>query len=65
MMLYTILISAMARLRIIAALYIAFAFLLARLWCKPKCLPATKSPADYGMEFERVKYLASPHRIAL
>jgi pimeloyl-ACP methyl ester carboxylesterase len=62
-MLYTILISTIAGLGIIATLYLGFAWVLARVWCKPKRLPVTKSPADFGMEFERVEYFS--HGIAI
>ncbi|MEW6406172.1 MAG: alpha/beta fold hydrolase [Chloroflexota bacterium] len=47
----------------LAALYVAFSWVLARLWCKPQLLPVTKSPADFGMTFERVQYYS--HGIGL
>ncbi len=53
MSLNSILTLALTALGIAGALYIGFAWVLARLWCKPKRLPVTKSPADFDMAFER------------
>ncbi len=39
-----------------AALYIAGAWVLARIWCKPKRLPITKTPADFELPFEAVQF---------
>jgi alpha-beta hydrolase superfamily lysophospholipase len=58
MMLYGNLIIPIIALGILGVLYIGFAWALARLWCKPKRLPVTKSPADFDMAFERVQYFS-------
>ena len=39
-------------------LYIAFSWVLARLWCKPKRLPVTKSPADFDMAFQAIQFFS-------
>ena len=41
---------------IAVALYLASAWLLARLWCRPKRLPAAKTPDDIGLPFEAVQF---------
>lgn len=43
---------------IAATLYIAFAWVLARLWCRPKRLPVTKSPADFDMAFQAIQFFS-------
>jgi dipeptidyl aminopeptidase/acylaminoacyl peptidase len=40
----------------LAALYLAGAWLLARIWCKPKRLPRTNTPADVELPFEAVQF---------
>jgi dipeptidyl aminopeptidase/acylaminoacyl peptidase len=51
-----ILIGAMIGLVAIVALVIAFSWVFARLWCKPKREPPTRTPADYELPFESVSY---------
>ena len=58
MMLPSFLIATIISISLVGVLYIAFAWALARLWCKPKRLPVTKSPADFDMAFERVQYFS-------
>src|SRR5512134_1401227 len=40
----------------VAALYLAGAWALARIWCKPKRLPRTNTPADVDLPFEEVEF---------
>lgn len=56
MILPSILIVAITISGIAAALYIAFSWVLARLWCTPKRLPASKTPADYELPFEAIQF---------
>ena len=58
MTLYSILTVATIGLILTAALYTAFSWVLARLWCKPKRLPATKSPADFEMAFQAIQFFS-------
>lgn len=58
-----ILTPAIITLGIAAALFIALSWLLARLWCKPKRQPASKTPADYGLPFETIQF--SSHAIPI
>jgi uncharacterized protein len=39
-----------------AALYLAIAWVLARLWCKPKRCPITNTPADVELPFEAIQF---------
>jgi pimeloyl-ACP methyl ester carboxylesterase len=56
MILSRILIIAIIALSIIAAFYIVSSWVLARLWCKPKRLPVTKTPADLKLPFEAIQF---------
>jgi pimeloyl-ACP methyl ester carboxylesterase len=40
----------------IAVLVIAFSWVFARLWCKPKQIPPAKTPADLGLPFESITF---------
>ena len=42
----------------IVVLYLLSAWVLARLWCKPKRLPITNTPADVELPFETVQFLS-------
>jgi pimeloyl-ACP methyl ester carboxylesterase len=54
---------ALAALGIAVAIYVAFSWLLARLWCRPKRLPTSKTPADYDLPFEAIRF--SSHAIPI
>jgi len=63
MTLPSILTAAIVALGIAAALYIASAWALARLWCKPKRLPVSKTPADVELPFEAIQF--SSHEVPI
>ncbi|HLF24785.1 MAG TPA: alpha/beta fold hydrolase [Anaerolineae bacterium] len=56
MFLPSVLTIALIALGSVATLYIVSSWALARLWCKPKRLPITKTPADFKLSFEAIQF---------
>ena len=46
-------------LGIFLVLIIAFSWLFARWWCKPKKVPSSKTPANYGMSYETIEFTSN------
>ncbi len=58
MLFVSILIATIIGLGTIVALVVAFSWVFARLWCKPRHIPPSKTPADLELPFESIKFFS-------